>query len=460
MQRPSHIGFLTVLICAAFLRAWAPSGAFAQEATAADPATGPDEGGKPLNWLIAVGINRYVDKRLPSLRFCENDARGVRDYFVASGIVDAPRAYLLTTGSTDDEFKPLRRNVLQKLDHVSKYATEDSFIVIYIAAHGVTNPGREGEREGYFIPNDGDLNNLDETAFKLNDIHERLRRGAARRTLLLVDACRTPIAETRAAESLAEGNLFEQIRKTRGHFFMASCSDSQVSFEMPNVGHGAFTYFLLEGLTGKAADADGKVTLERLYDYVKTSLRDWADRNTKQVMEPFINIDRWSGDPLVLAFSPVSINLDASNARPDDALWNVYKPTRIDAPADSALPRAMSKKDLDNFIKNAEYIEAYRAFKRAYRDLRVERSVGDPQVERLYWLRHAALVLAYVNTDDLSVHSDFEDGEQAIVQRIGEMRTIADSNIPREILGAYRDRPKAGEYFKKYIALIDKQIRK
>ena len=411
----------------------------------------------PKNWLIAIGINEYMDKRLPSLRFCENDARIVNEYFLKSNLVDPARAYLLVTSSSDPELKPLRRNIRQKFEHILKYATDGSLIVFYVASHGVTGSGAQGHCTGYFVPSDGNLDDLKETALDLVDIQNQLQNSVAGRTLLMADACRTQITETRAAGPVNQGSLFEQIRKTKGHFFLASCSDTQVSYEMEDARHGAFTHFLVQGLTGKAANPEGRVTLENLYSYVKNNLRDWADKNCKQVMEPFINIDRWSGDPLVLAFAPVTINYNIVAPPPAPGGIMLPPPLKIDAPP-GPVAGASSLEDLDKFVQSAEYFDGYKAFKHNMRDMKTTRAVGDKEREKFFWLSYAAAILAYAVTGDLSAESDYKDNDPVAVQKIAETKSAADAKAARDILAHYENHPKAGKYFKKYINLIDKKL--
>ena len=44
---------------------------------------------------------------------------------------------------------------------------------------------------------------------------------------------------------------------------------NEVSMEKDELNHGVFTYYLLEGLRGKAdADGDGVITLDEVYKYV------------------------------------------------------------------------------------------------------------------------------------------------------------------------------------------------
>jgi hypothetical protein len=119
-------------------------------------------------------------------------------------------------------------------------------------------------------------------------------------------AVESHMAQMRSAAPEASDDLYSLIRRTRGHFFLASCSDSQPSYEMEDVKHGVFTYYLIQALSGKAAADDGQVTLESVYGYVKQNLRDWATQNAKQVMQPFINVDSWNGNPLVLGYTRIA----------------------------------------------------------------------------------------------------------------------------------------------------------
>ena len=51
---------------------------------------------------------------------------------------------------------------------------------------------------------------------------------------------------------------------------ISASGPNEVSLELPELGHGVFTYYLLEGLRGKAdRNGDGVVTVSELYEYVE-----------------------------------------------------------------------------------------------------------------------------------------------------------------------------------------------
>jgi hypothetical protein len=53
-----------------------------------------------------------------------------------------------------------------------------------------------------------------------------------------------------------------------------------VAHEYGELNHGVFTYYLCEGIAGKARNQSGDITIESLVDYVKASVGNWCDRQT------------------------------------------------------------------------------------------------------------------------------------------------------------------------------------
>jgi len=60
----------------------------------------------------------------------------------------------------------------------------------------------------------------------------------------------------------------------------ASAAD-EVTGTIEEQGHGLFTYHLLKGLNGAAADGRGRVTLEGLHAYLVPKVRDDARRQNR-----------------------------------------------------------------------------------------------------------------------------------------------------------------------------------
>lgn len=57
---------------------------------------------------------------------------------------------------------------------------------------------------------------------------------------------------------------------------MTASDKTQISGTLEEQRHGAFTYFLLKGLQGKAKNGSGHITALSLYDYLKPKVQDAA----------------------------------------------------------------------------------------------------------------------------------------------------------------------------------------
>jgi uncharacterized caspase-like protein len=115
--------------------------------------------------------------------------------------------------------------------------------------------------------------------FELQDVFERVLK--AKRVITFADTCHSygftgarAGAGSRRANNLV--NQYLQRYASRGQRAVITASDiSESSLEDAKWGdgHGVFTYFLLQGLQGKAdANHDGVVTAGELFTYLKQSV--------------------------------------------------------------------------------------------------------------------------------------------------------------------------------------------
>lgn len=94
-----------------------------------------------------------------------------------------------------------------------------------------------------------------------------------------MDACHSgagKAAET-MSQSFAKTIFPERIDESKGMVTLASCDIDEASYEMDDSKHGAFTYFLIEALKGKAdRDKDGELWASEANYYVWDNTRKWA----------------------------------------------------------------------------------------------------------------------------------------------------------------------------------------
>jgi uncharacterized caspase-like protein len=154
-------------------------------------------------------------------------------------------------------------------------------VFVYYVGHGAPELSSS---EAYLMPSDSDPN-YPSTGYRLGELYRSLEQLSARQVTVMIDACFSgQSGRGNAVEMLlagARGLSVEPRRMSAGEqtvVFTAS-SGSQISSSYPEKGHGLFTYFLIQGLRGKAdANADRSVTAGELHAYVREQVREQAGR--------------------------------------------------------------------------------------------------------------------------------------------------------------------------------------
>ncbi|MBI2369595.1 MAG: caspase family protein, partial [Deltaproteobacteria bacterium] len=247
-------------------------------ATAAAPPAPRPEPPKGDRWAVVIGIGSYDDPRIGKLRYTVPDAEAMYRYLTTDGGY-APDHVVLLTDKT--ERKPTLRNIRWALgEFLARRAVKQDTVFIYYAGHGAPEIDQQGiESDGvskYLIPIDADPDTLYSTAFPMDEIRTIFGRIEAERVIVFLDACYSGATggRTFARAGMRASNLndqfLERLTRSKGRVIVTAAAANEVSLELPEFGHGIFTYYLLEGLRGKAdANGDGIITLGEVYQYVE-----------------------------------------------------------------------------------------------------------------------------------------------------------------------------------------------
>lgn len=186
--------------------------------------------------------------------------------------------------------KPTLLNIKRALgDFLARRAGRDDMVLIYFAGHGAPEIDAGGtEADGlskYLIPRDGDPASLYTTALPMDEIQRIFARVQAERVVMLLDTCYSGNAGGRTfgrASLRATGlndQFLERLTRSRGRVLITASGPNEVALEIASLGHGLFTYYVLEGLRGKAdRNGDGIVTVSELYEYVEEQVDNAARR--------------------------------------------------------------------------------------------------------------------------------------------------------------------------------------
>ena len=116
----------------------------------------------------------------------------------------------------------------------------------------------------------------------MDEVTRIFRRLVPERVVFLIDTCFSGAAGGRSVydpdgtgRGLLSGEfLSRMVEGGRGRVILAASGPNESARELERLGHGVFTYFLLEGLRGRADDnRDGDVTVDEIYEYAFQEVR-------------------------------------------------------------------------------------------------------------------------------------------------------------------------------------------
>ncbi len=220
---------------------------------------------------VVIGISRY--RSIRSLRFADRDATAFAEYLEHQ--VGVPRANITLLLNEQATLVNLKRALGTEL---KRRAAEKDTAIVFYAGHGApeaeaSNPDDDG-LEKYLVPHDGDSRDLYTTALPMREVETIFQRLSAERVVFITDACYSGATAgrtfaTASRRALVSDNFLVRLSRGKGRVVLTASRASEVSEEREDLQHGVFTYYLLEGLRGKAdLDGDGVITVEEAYAYV------------------------------------------------------------------------------------------------------------------------------------------------------------------------------------------------
>jgi uncharacterized caspase-like protein len=229
-------------------------------------------------YAVVIGVGRYENPTIPTLKYSVADAEAVYNVLITNAGFKKDNVLLLTDRT---ERKPTLRNIKYALGtFLARTAQKEDTVIVYFAGHGAPDVDQRGlERDGlakYLIPSDADPDDLFSTALPMDDLQTIFGRIEAERVVMFLDACYSGAAggrtfASKTTRATAVDDLFlERLTRSRGRAIVTASRPSELSIELPELGHGIFTYYLTEGLKGSAdLNRDGIVSLQELYEYVE-----------------------------------------------------------------------------------------------------------------------------------------------------------------------------------------------
>jgi formylglycine-generating enzyme required for sulfatase activity len=202
------------------------------------------------NWAIVVGIDHY--DFLPEknhLQFARQDALAMQRFLCQDAGFSADRVLLCGNQGSRIATKAVLRDILlHEVNHPQRAQNADN-LWFFFSGHGMAE---------HLMTIDANPRDLKETAISIQFVAECLRDCKAKNIVLILDMCRDENPDPGRKNITEMETALRQLSKDQegqqGIVTLLSCSKGESSYEIAglgedkNLGQGAFTHALLEGL--------------------------------------------------------------------------------------------------------------------------------------------------------------------------------------------------------------------
>ena len=223
--------------------------------------------GKPNLHILTIAVDKYRDGDL-QLKYSRADADGVAELLQGkgAGLFGSITRHTLTDSEVTKE------KLEETFASIGKKIRREDMFILFVAGHGITY-SKDGAF--YFLPVNfrySQDEDIPKTGVSMNDFKRYLANIQASKSLLLLDTCNSgSFAEAIASRGILEKTAINKLTRAVGRHTIVASSRTQVALEGYE-GHGAFSWTLLDGMKGKAANQKGQITVNSLVSFVETAL--------------------------------------------------------------------------------------------------------------------------------------------------------------------------------------------
>lgn len=235
-------------------------------------------------YALIIGISRYRNnaRGIQNLEYAYEDARSIYEFLQQPAGGGFARENMLLLSNEQATVARIR----EALTNFIAKASVNDLLLIFFAGHGSPDPS--ALQNLYLIAHDTDVTDMPETALSMPRLRSYLDQNIkSKRVVLLMDACHSGGFTTEGTRDLGN-NLANQyldrlLYQEEGRAIITSSDVNERSRESQKWGngHGVFTYYVLEGLKGRAdTNRDRFVSVGELFRYVRQKVR--LDTNFQQ----------------------------------------------------------------------------------------------------------------------------------------------------------------------------------
>jgi hypothetical protein len=274
-------------------------------------------------YALVIGVDRYADTQITTLGGASNDARTLASALTQYAGFPSEQVTLLASDQPAER-QPTRGNILRRLSNLSAVIPPDGLLLISFAGHGIERGG-----QAFLLPSDSQVSNdvdlLEQTAINVSQIRDRIKKIGVKQVLMIIDACRNdPVGRANADNPLTPAytrgfNFDVRNREVQAFATLYATEVGHRAYEYKEKKQGYFTWVLVEGLKGGAANEKGEVTLAGLVKYLQERVpkRVLQDLGPGKDQKPFAVVEGYRADDLVISIRDAKAAAQQTN--PADA---------------------------------------------------------------------------------------------------------------------------------------------
>src|SRR4051812_27349724 len=227
-------------------------------------------------FALIIGNSRYDDPSLGRLKAPDSDVHELESVLKSPDVGQFDEVATLL----DHDCASVRRAIARFYDQRRR----DDLLLLYFSGHGV----KDDQGHLYLAVRDTESGLLAGSGIETAFITGRMDRSFSKRQVLILDCCHSGAfahgAKSAHGVSVGTAEAFEGTGL--GRVVLTATDSTQYAWEGDQVigdaQNSLFTHFLIEGLKTGAADtdADGVVTVDELYDYVREQVVTTTPRQT------------------------------------------------------------------------------------------------------------------------------------------------------------------------------------
>ncbi len=239
--------------------------------------------------MLVVGLNAYRNPKY-NLNYALTDAQAFSQSIESKGAGIFDNVNVTFVQDSD----ATREGITQAFEQIKTQADAEDVFVFYYAGHGVMSMGEQSEF--YLIPYEvtrlyAEDDMLRGKGISASELQEFSRTISAQKQLFVLDACQSGgMTEVLASRGAAEEKAIAQLARSTGTYWLTASGSEQFASEFAALGHGVFTFAILEGLSGSAdgTNNDKKITVKELSAYLDEKVPELSEQHKGEPQFPTI----------------------------------------------------------------------------------------------------------------------------------------------------------------------------